>query len=74
MLVLATLLMNAGCGESLVRTKLPPLATDLKEYRPFPQPTGDKGRDALNLAAALVQERALRRAAVNEYCEHADPC
>lgn len=74
MLALATLSTTQGCDEFSKPAGNPPLSEDLKTFAPLPQPTGDKGRDALKFAKALVEERALRKGVVAAYCRNANPC
>lgn len=73
-LAIAILSTIAGCGTFSKPAGNPPLAADLREFAPLPEPTGDKGRDALRYATELVAERERRRSVVATYCENADPC
>ena len=72
--VLPILFMMVGCGQFSKPASNPPLTDDLKTFEPFPQPTGDKGRDALQYAAVAVAERSMRRDVVELYCMNARPC
>lgn len=71
---LLILLTTSACDKFFRPAGNPPLAADLKEFLPFPQLSGDKGQDAVNMAAALVDERQRRKAVVELYCANAKPC
>lgn len=74
LLALLIPLTLTGCDVFSKPAGNPPLAADLKEFKPFPESTGDKGRDAIRYASALAEERELRIGTFEAYCRNADPC